>query len=71
MGRRLQPRLLNDILEKVTFTGSGGTTYEFLVGPTIVQARSASNTYVTTLVNNDVVTMNVYQPRAVYGGEQL
>ena len=47
--------------EEVTFTGSGGTTYEFLVGPTIVQARSASNTYVTTaLLNNDVVTMNVY-----------
>jgi hypothetical protein len=44
----------------VTFTAGGGTQYEFFIGTTSVQAKSADNTYATTtLTHNQVVTVVV------------
>jgi gliding motility-associated-like protein len=46
----------------VTFTASGGVEYQFLVNGLEVQPRGASDTYgpVNTLVDEDIVTVNVY-----------
>ena len=42
--------------ETVTFTGTGGVTYEFLLNGTSVQAASATDTYTTsTLADGDAV----------------
>ena len=44
----------------VTFTATGGASYQFRVNGTIVQAFSAANTYTTsTLTNASVVTVDV------------
>ncbi len=46
--------------DMVTFTGTGGVTYEFLVNNTSVAAPSASNTYqTTTLAHGDMVRVAV------------
>ena len=46
--------------EIITFTATGGTSYQFRVNGTIAQAFSGSNTFISsTLANGDVVTVDV------------
>ena len=45
----------------VSFVGSGGVEYEFLLNGATAQARSVSNTYVTSsLTNSDEITVIAY-----------
>ena len=47
--------------DSVSFIGSGGVHYEFLINGTTAQARSASNTFITSsLSNSDEVTVIAY-----------
>jgi hypothetical protein len=47
--------------EVVSFVGTGGVEYEFLLNGTSAQARSASNTYITSgLTNSDEITVIAY-----------
>ena len=47
--------------EVVSFVGTGGVEYEFLLNGATAQARSASNTYVTSgLTNSDEITVIAY-----------
>ena len=46
--------------EVVSFVGTGGVEYEFLLNGATAQARSASNTYITSgLINSDEITVIV------------
>ena len=48
------------------FIGSGGVEYEFLINGTTAQARSGSNTFIsTTLSNSDEVTVIAYDSATV------
>ncbi|MGB1449602.1 MAG: beta strand repeat-containing protein, partial [Flavobacteriaceae bacterium] len=51
--------------DAVSFIGSGGVEYEFLVNGSTVQVRSASTTYITSaLSNSDEVTVMVFDSTA-------
>lgn len=46
--------------EKITFTATGGSQYQFSVGGTVAQAFSGTNTFSSnSLLNGDVVTVEV------------
>ena len=51
--------------DTITFIGSGGVEYAFLVNNTIVQTRGASNTFVSSsLSNSDEITVIAYDSAA-------
>ena len=52
--------------DSISFIGSGGVQYEFLVNGTTVQTRSSSNTYISNALNNsDEVTVIAYDSATV------
>ncbi len=52
--------------EQVSFIGSGGVEYEFLVNGATVQSRSTSNTFITSsLLDTDEVTVMVFDSASV------